>query len=98
MDFIEEWYFLVPAYIIVIILVIYLVQWLWNSTLSEVCNFKKITFFQAFKIMLLAFLLTGKGAYTITTQEGVSQPSDCKESCTITQTKSETKSIKLFIP
>ena len=38
-----------------------LFQWLWNITVPEVFRLKRISFWQAFRIMLLAGILFGAG-------------------------------------
>ncbi|MDX1698832.1 MAG: hypothetical protein R3308_11120 [Thiohalobacterales bacterium] len=46
------------ALVIVAILVV-IFRWLWNSTLPDVFGVREVTFWQAFKIMLLAGILFG---------------------------------------
>jgi succinate dehydrogenase hydrophobic anchor subunit len=46
------------ALVIVAILVV-IFRWLWNSTLPDVFGVREVTFWQAFKIMLLASILFG---------------------------------------
>ncbi|WP_258358494.1 hypothetical protein [Moorella sulfitireducens (nom. illeg.)] len=41
-----------------------LFQWLWNITMPEVFNFRKITFWQALRLLLLAGLLFGGVHFT----------------------------------
>jgi len=36
-----------------------LFQWLWNITMPQVFNQKEITFWQAFRLLLLAWILFG---------------------------------------
>jgi hypothetical protein len=38
-------------------------QWLWNITMPEVLNLKKITFWQAFRILIIAGFLFGSGSF-----------------------------------
>jgi hypothetical protein len=47
----------IGALIVVIIVTIF--RWLWNTTMPEVFGLKQLSFWQAFKIMLLAGLLFG---------------------------------------
>lgn len=49
---------LAVALVIVAILVV-IFRWLWNSTLPDVFGVREVTFWQAFKIMLLASILFG---------------------------------------
>ena len=43
-------------------IVIALFQWLWNTTMPQVFDMKAITFWQAFRLLLLAAMLFGGGA------------------------------------
>ena len=36
-----------------------LLQWLWNMTMPEVFELNQITFWQAFRLIIIAFLLFG---------------------------------------
>jgi len=36
-----------------------IVMWLWNTTLTDLFNFKKITFWQSLKVLALSLILTG---------------------------------------
>jgi hypothetical protein len=47
----------IGALIVVIIVTIF--RWLWNTTMPEVFGLKQLSFWQALKIMLLAGLLFG---------------------------------------
>jgi len=38
-----------------------LLQWLWNITLPEVFNLKTITYWQAFRLLIIAGILFGAG-------------------------------------
>jgi hypothetical protein len=38
-------------------------QWLWNITMPQVFELKEITFWQAFRILLLAGFLFGAGSF-----------------------------------
>lgn len=49
------------ALVVVVVLVTALLQYLWNTTMPEVFNLKVITFRQAFRLLLLAALLTSGG-------------------------------------
>ena len=52
----------IPLVIIGFVVTVLVLQWLWNSTLPDVFGFKKITLFQAFKILILSTILTGGGS------------------------------------
>ncbi|GMQ82901.1 MAG: hypothetical protein BMS9Abin05_2367 [Rhodothermia bacterium] len=36
-----------------------LLRWLWNTTMPEVFGLKQITFWQAFRLLIIAFILFG---------------------------------------
>ena len=46
---------------LVIAIVIAIFQWLWNITLPDVFGLKQITYWQAFRLLILASLLFGAG-------------------------------------
>ena len=59
-----------PILIIIILLIPVVIaiataifQWLWNITTPEVFGLKEITFWQAFRILLLAGFLFGAGGF-----------------------------------
>lgn len=45
--------------IALVLLAAALLQWLWNITMPDVFNFKKITYWQAFRLLLIASILFG---------------------------------------
>jgi hypothetical protein len=45
--------------ICLLFLVTWIFQWLWNITMPQVFNLKEITFWQAFRLLLIAGLLFG---------------------------------------
>ena len=48
------------AIVLVLVAILVLVfRWLWNSTLPEVFGIREVSFWQAFKILLLAGILFG---------------------------------------
>ena len=47
--------------IVGVFLVTALLQYLWNATMPQVFNLKVITFWQAFRLLLIAALLTSGG-------------------------------------
>ncbi len=49
------------AALVLIPLAIALFQWLWNITMPQVFNLKIITFWQAFRLLLIAAFLFGAG-------------------------------------
>ena len=46
---------------LVMAIVIAIFQWLWNITLPDVFGLKQITYWQAFRLLILASLLFGAG-------------------------------------
>ena len=38
-----------------------LLQWLWNITMPDVFNLKKISYWQAFRLLIIATILFGAG-------------------------------------
>ena len=51
--------------LIILTLVTLLFRWLWNTTVPEVFGLKALTFWQAFRIQLLASILFGGGTRVI---------------------------------
>ncbi len=45
--------------IALVLLVAALLQWLWNITMPDVFNLKKITYWQAFRLLIIAGILFG---------------------------------------
>lgn len=43
----------------ILLLVSAILQWLWNITMPDVFNFKTITYWQAFRLLLIAGILFG---------------------------------------
>ncbi len=50
---------LIPLFIILFFAIIGLFQWLWNITMPDVFNLKAITFWQAFRLLIIAGMLFG---------------------------------------
>ncbi|GBF32504.1 hypothetical protein DCCM_0700 [Desulfocucumis palustris] len=50
---------LVVLGIALLFLVVWFFQWLWNTTMPQVFNLKEITFWQAFRLILIAGILFG---------------------------------------
>ncbi len=51
----------VLAVLVLIPLLVALFQWLWNITMPQVFNLNPITFWQAFRLLLIAAFLFGTG-------------------------------------
>lgn len=54
----------IPMVIGFFFLVVALFQWLWNITMPDVFDLKKITYWQAFRLMLIVGLLFGGALLT----------------------------------
>lgn len=54
----------IPLVVGFFFLVVALFQWLWNMTMPDVFNLKKINYWQAFRLMLIAGLLFGGAIFT----------------------------------
>lgn len=46
----------------VFLLVVALLQWLWNTTMPEVFGLKTVTYLQAMRLLIIAAILFGGGA------------------------------------
>jgi hypothetical protein len=55
---------LIPLFIILFFIFIALFQWLWNITMPDVFNLKAITYWQAFRLILIAGILFGGTHYS----------------------------------
>jgi hypothetical protein len=49
----------IPAIVIVIALLILIFQWLWNITMPDVFGLKEVTYWQSFRLLLIAGFLFG---------------------------------------
>jgi len=49
------WFFVVPA----------ILKWLWNMTMPDIFNLKKIRYWQAFRLVIIFAILTGGHLFTI---------------------------------
>ncbi len=61
----------IPLVLIGLIVTIFILQWLWNTTMPDVFGLKKITYFQTLKILIISMILTGGGSnlfFTSTTE------------------------------
>ena len=45
--------------LVIVVIMVVIFRWLWNSTMPEVFDLKEISFWQAFRILLLAGMLFG---------------------------------------
>jgi hypothetical protein len=61
MNFTSPW-ILVPLMIVGLLVLIWILKWLWNTTMPDVFGLKTITYFQAFKILVLSMILSGSGS------------------------------------
>lgn len=50
----------------VVFLVTWIFQWLWNTTMPQVFNLKEITYWQAFRLLLIAGILFGGMHFNLT--------------------------------
>jgi succinate dehydrogenase hydrophobic anchor subunit len=62
--------------LLILFVLIVLFKWLWNITMPEVFGIKEVTFWQAFRIMILASILFG-GQRTI--QQGADLGTDAMD-------------------
>ena len=56
---------LIPVFIALFFALIGLFQWLWNITMPQVFNLKVITYWQAFRLLLIAGMLFGGLHYSV---------------------------------
>ena len=63
MEMVAFWLMIILLIPIVIVIFTALFQWLWNITMPEVFGLKRITFWQAFRILILAGFLFGAGSF-----------------------------------
>jgi len=56
-------FFIILAIPVLIAILTALFTWLWNITMPEVFGLKEITFWQAFRLLLLAGFLFGAGSF-----------------------------------
>jgi len=45
--------------VVILFVAAWLLQWLWNITMPEVFNLKEITYWQAFRLLIIAAILFG---------------------------------------
>lgn len=56
---------IIPLVIILVFAVPALFQWLWNNTMPEVFGLKLISYWQAFRLLLIAAMLFGGLHYSV---------------------------------
>jgi hypothetical protein len=54
-------HFMLLVFVVVgfLFLIAWLLQWLWNITMPQVFNLKEITYWQAFRLLIIAAILFG---------------------------------------
>lgn len=52
---------IILLYILFLFLSSALLMWLWNITITKIFNIREITFWEAFRLMIIASLLFGRG-------------------------------------
>ena len=57
----DQWFMLVPALIILALVGTAVFQWLWNTTMPEAFGLREIRFWVAFRLLIIATLLTSGG-------------------------------------
>ena len=62
--------------LILVAILVVIFRWLWNSTLPEVFGIREVSFWQAFKIMLLAGILFGGHRAVNVPQSVTTEPLD----------------------
>ncbi len=57
--------YMVPLFLFLIVglffLIVALLQWLWNITIPELFGLKSVTYWQAFRLLVIAYILFGGG-------------------------------------
>jgi len=57
--------FFIFLFIGILLLVAGLLQWLWNITMPDVFNLKEITYWQAFRLLIISGILFGSANVTL---------------------------------
>ncbi len=57
--------FIIFLFIGILLLVAGLLQWLWNITMPDVFNLKEITYWQAFRLLIISGILFGSANVTL---------------------------------
>lgn len=55
---------LILLLVIILFICSALLMWLWNITITRIFNVREITFWEAFRLMIIAGLLFGRGSIT----------------------------------
>lgn len=53
--------FVAPTVLLMIVLIVALLQWLWNITIPELFGLKSLTYWQALRLLIIASILFGGG-------------------------------------
>jgi hypothetical protein len=56
---IVELLIIIAPFVLLLFLIPVLLSWLWNITMPEVFGLKQITFWQAFRLFIIVFMLFG---------------------------------------
>jgi hypothetical protein len=59
----EPLYLIIPLGIFVFVILVAIFQWLWNITMPQVFNLRAITYWQAFRILLISGFLFGSAQF-----------------------------------
>lgn len=49
------------VYVLLIFIFSALLMWLWNITITKIFNIRNIAYWEAFRLMIIAWLIFGKG-------------------------------------
>jgi len=55
----EELLIIIPFSIFVVLILVGVFKWMWNVTMPQVFNLKRITYWQAFRLLIIAAFLFG---------------------------------------
>ena len=56
-----DWWMAIPIVIVIYVVMVFVFQLLWNTTMPQVFKLGQITFWQAFRLLLLATIIFGGG-------------------------------------
>lgn len=82
-------YWVVPIQVCFFLLLCALLMWLWNTTLTDLFSFKRVTFWQAIKIMLISALLFGGGSSVVHVTKTISHTDSNNSSSTMNKENGE---------
>lgn len=54
---------MIPALIVLYLIIVAIFQWLWNITMPQVFNLRRIAYWQAFRLLLIAGFLFGRSYF-----------------------------------